>query len=308
MPRPLALFSLFLAAVLSIPVRAPGAGVAAPSVGASAGRVECSSVPSKILARSVRFCALLPPAYDAQPEQRFPVLYWLHGLGQNEQAFVNAGGPAMVEDLRGRGRIRDFIIITPDGARTFYLNSHDGKTRYEDFFLREFLPAIEHRYRIEAGRGTRGVSGVSMGGFGALHFGLKYPETFGAMSAHSAAVMEQPPAALNGGARIGFLEEVFGSPVDRAFWDRQSLFTLAKHASPAESWRIYFDCGSEDDFGFEDGNQALDRTLTRRGIRHEFHLYPGNHSWNYFAAHIPASLEFHSKAFAASGTGSTLKK
>lgn len=298
MPRLAPALILALAAAAGFAAGEPAQEPAAPPAGPSAGRVECSSVSSRILARSVRFCALLPPAYDARPSQRFPVLYWLHGLGQNEQAFINAGGPAMVEDLRRSGRLRDFILITPDGARTFYLNSHDGKVRYEDFFLREFLPAIERRYRIEAARTARGISGVSMGGFGALHFGLKYAETFGSMSAHSAAVMEQPPAGLTGGARIGFMEEVFGAPVDRAFWERQSLFTLVKRGPASENWRIYFDCGSEDDFGFEDGNQALDRALTARGIRHEFHLYPGNHGWNYFAAHLPASLEFHSKVFA----------
>jgi S-formylglutathione hydrolase FrmB len=265
---------------------------------ASSGRVECSSVPSKILGRSVRFCALLPPAYDAQPARRFPVLYWLHGLGQNEQAFVNNGGPALLENMRSP--LGDFILVTPDGGRTFYLNSHDGRVRYEDFFIREFLPAIESRYRINTGPtgGGRGVSGVSMGGFGALHFGLKYPETFGSASAHSAAVMQEPPAAMSNGAG-GFLQSVFGQPVDRAFWDRQSLFTLARRAAPADNWKIYFDCGSEDDFGFEEGNQALDRALTTRGIRHEFHLYPGTHGWDYFARHLPASLEFHAKAFMA---------
>ncbi|HMD32492.1 MAG TPA: alpha/beta hydrolase family protein [Candidatus Acidoferrales bacterium] len=275
---------------------------------APAGRIECSSVPSKILSRSVRFCALLPPAYDAQPTSRFPVLYWLHGLGQNEQSFVSSGGSTLVDDLRTRGAVGDFILLTPDGGRSFYLNSHDNRVRYEDFFIREFLPAMERRYRIQAARTTRGISGVSMGGFGALHFGLKYPETFGSVSAHSAAVMQEPPAAMTNGARMGFLEEVFGMPLDRPFWDRQSLFTLAHHAPPGESWKIYFDCGTEDDFGFEEGNQALDRALTTRGIRHEFHLYPGNHGWGYFAKHLPASLEFHWKAFAVAESASQPKK
>ena len=109
--------------------------------------------------------------------------------------------------------------------------------------------------------------------------------------------MEEPPAAMTSGARMGFLEDVFGWPVDRAFWERNSVFTAARHAPANANWKIYFDCGSEDDFGFDEGNQALDRLLTSRGIRHEFHLYPGGHGWGYFAKHLPASLEFHWKAF-----------
>jgi putative tributyrin esterase len=263
------------------------------------GREECGALPSKILDRSVRFCALLPPAYDAQPERRFPVLYWLHGLGQDAQSFAGSGGWTLVEDLRRQGRFGDFILLTPDAGTSFYLNSRDGHHRYEDFFLQEFLPAMERRFRIEAGRATRGISGVSMGGFGALHFGLKHPELFGSVSAHSAALMEEPPEAMTSGARLGFLEDVFGWPVDRAFWQRQSVFTAARHAPVNENWKIYFDCGSEDDYGFDAGNQALDRVLKSRGIPHEFHLYPGGHGWGYFARHLPASLEFHWKVFEA---------
>jgi len=263
----------------------------------AASRIECSVVASKVLGRKVRFCAVLPAAYDAQPARRFPVLYWLHGLGQNEQSFVSAGGSTVLDDLRSRGTVGNFIVVTPDGGRSFYLNSRDGHNRYEDFFIREFLPAMERRYRIQAGRSTRGVSGVSMGGFGALHFGLKYPELFGSASAHSAAVMQEPPAVMTTGARLGFFEEIFGRPVDRAYWERESLFTLASRAPAAQKWKIYFDCGSEDDFGFDEGNRALDHTLTADGIAHEFHLYPGGHGWNYFAKHLPASLEVHWKVF-----------
>jgi S-formylglutathione hydrolase FrmB len=251
MPRSLRLLLLLLVPGLSLSGLAPEQGDS-PQAPTASGRVECSSLASKILACNVRFCALLPAAYDAQPARRFPVLYWLHGLGQDEQSFVGAGGSTLLEGLRGRDALGDFILITPNGGRSFYLNSRDGRNRYEDFFIREFLPAMERRYRIEAARATRGISGVSMGGFGALHFGLKYPELFGSVSAHSAAVMKEPPAAMTTGARVGFFEEVFGSPVDRAFWDRESVFTLARHASPAEKWRIYFDCGSEDDFGFDE--------------------------------------------------------
>jgi putative tributyrin esterase len=263
----------------------------------SRARVECGAFPSKILRRSVRFCAVLPPPYDAQPARRFPVLYWLHGLGQDEQSFINSGGLALLEDMRRERRVGDFILITPDAGRSFYLNSRDGQDRYEDFFIREFLPAMERRFRIQAGRATRGISGVSMGGFGALHYGLKYPEKFGAVSAHSAALMEEPPPAFTSGARLGFLEDVFGYPIDRAFWERNSVFTDARRAPLHIRWKMYFDCGSQDDYGFDEGNRALDRLLTSRGIPHEFHLYPGGHGWGYFARHMPASLEFQWKAF-----------
>src|ERR1700751_1919659 len=98
----------------------------------TAGRVECQSVKSKILARSVPYCILLPPSYDVQKTQRYAVLYFLHGLGDNEQMFLHSGGGNWGEDvweLRQRG---EFLIGTPAGDASFYINSHDGKERYED--------------------------------------------------------------------------------------------------------------------------------------------------------------------------------
>lgn len=141
---------------------------AAPS--RAAGRAECRSVPSKILGHDVPFCVLLPPNYDSDATQRYPVLYFLHGLGENEQVLLNSGGLLLVQDLRDQKQIGDFLIVTPSVGRSFYINSSDGKVKYEDFFIREFIPYIESHYRIRVGRRTRGIAGISMGGYGALRF------------------------------------------------------------------------------------------------------------------------------------------
>ncbi len=279
----------------------PAAALLFAGTAAGAGRVECSAVPSAILGREVRYCALLPPSYDAPKSRRYPVLYFLHGLGQNEQSLIDSGGWALVEELQKNGSIGEFLIVTPDGGRSFFINSRDARVRYEDFFIREFVPAIDRRYRTRTGTAGRGISGVSMGGYGALRFGFKYPQMFAAVSAHSAALIEKPPARHSSGgragARLSFLEEVFGSPPDAEFWQRNSPFTLARKSAALARLKIYFDCGSEDYFGFEDGNQALSKLLEARHLRHEFHLYPGGHGWSYVAQHLGASLIFHSRAF-----------
>jgi S-formylglutathione hydrolase FrmB len=270
----------------------------APVEAGAGGRVECSVVQSAILKRAVRYCALLPPSYDQEKTRRYPVLYFLHGLGQNEQALIESGGWALVEDLRKSGAIGEFLIITPDAGNSFYINSRDGRRRYEDFFIREFIPASERRYRTRAAPAGRAISGVSMGGYGALRFAFKYPQMFHAASAHSAALIEKPPATLQrGNVRLGFLEQAFGSPPDPAYWERNSPFTLARAATSLGRLKIYFDCGTADDFGFDEGNRSLDKLLEARGVRHEFHLYPGGHGWSYTAQHITASLDFHSRAF-----------
>jgi S-formylglutathione hydrolase FrmB len=267
----------------------------------AAARAECSSVASKILARPVAYCVLLPPSYDPQKNRRYPVLYLLHGLGQNEQFLLNSGGWDLVQDLWNQHRIGEFLIVTPAADRSFYINSRDGRDRYQDFFIHEFLPFIEHRYRVRAGRRDRGIGGISMGGYGALRFAFLFPELFGSVSAHSAALIEDSPrdriTASEAAAFTRVLGPAFGTPFSRAYWDRESPFTIAKtHPRPA-GLKIYFDCGAQDDFGFNAGAVAFHMLLDARGIPNEFHLYPGGHNWVYFAQHLPASLEFQSRAF-----------
>jgi putative tributyrin esterase len=267
----------------------------------AASRAECSSVPSKILGRSVAYCVLLPPSYDSGQLRRYPALYFLHGLGQNEQALLDSGGWNLIQDLWDEKQIGEFLIAAPDGDRTFFINSRDGRSRYEDFLLKEFLPFIETRYRFRPGRHNRGIAGVSMGGYGALHLAFRHPELFGSVSAHSAALIAKLPEGNLDNESAQTLSRAlggaFGTPFNRAFWDRNSPFTLIRDGTLPAGLRIYFDCGAEDDFGFNRGAQAFHDLLVSRKIPHEFHLYPGRHDLSYFAEHLPASLEFQSRAF-----------
>jgi S-formylglutathione hydrolase FrmB len=131
---------------------------------------------------------------------------------------------------------------------------------------------------------------------------FSHPNLFGAVSAHSAVLLEKLPIIAFRGTHQFAVQrnfgKVFGAPLDRAFWYRDSPLILARTADLSRL-RIYFDCGSADDFGFNAGAQALHDLLVSRGIPHEFHLYPGGHNWSYFTTHLPASLEFHARAFAA---------
>jgi S-formylglutathione hydrolase FrmB len=266
---------------------------------AATGRVECNSLRSKILSRPVPYCVVLPPSFDADKSRRFSILYFLHGLGDNEQFFVHSGAWNLTEDMREKGGLKEFLVATPDGGASFYINSKNRKDRYEDFLLQEFFPFIEKHYRVSPGRGHRAIAGISMGGFGALHLAFRYPQMFIAVSAHSAALIEKLPVFLGpapDSPRSRVLGGVFGTPPDQAFWDRNSPIVLAR-AAPLAGLKIYFDCGDQDDYGFDSGAAALDKALANRRIPHEYHLYPGRHDPAYFGEHLPASLVFASRAF-----------
>src|SRR5712671_2444266 len=270
-------------------------------------RIDCNAIHSEILKVEVHYCVYLPAGYDAaatkQPKLRDPALYVLHGLGDNEQTLFNSGGWTLLDDLKHRGKIGDFLIVAPEGRRSFYINSADGAVRYSDFFLREFIPHIEARYRVRPGREGRAISGISMGGYGALRFAFAHPETFSAVSAQSAALITETPHDLDTAAGSGaplakVLAAVFGNPVDPSHWNENSPFVLAKkNAAGLRKLAIYFNCGQEDNYGFEKGAAALHKQLLKQSVQHEYHSYPGDHSLSYFLSHFAEVMEFHSKAF-----------
>src|SRR6202162_1216346 len=278
-----------------------------PAFAAAQSRIDCSALNSHILKRVVHYCAYLPAGYDAgstqNPPKRYPVLYFLHGLGDNEQTLFNSGGWTLLEDLRNQHKMGDFLIVAPEGRRSFYINSADGSVRYNDFFLQEFLPHIETKYRIRPGRSGRAISGISMGGYGALRFAFAHPELFSAASAQSAALITESPQALDSASRTGaplagVLAAVFGKPINVSHWNDNSPFVLAKKNGAAlRKLAIYFNCGQDDNYGFEKGAAALHDTLQKDGVKHEYHPYPGDHSFTYFLSHFAEVMEFHSRAF-----------
>ena len=278
--------------------------LAAPALHAQE-RADCRMFHSAVLKSPVRYCVFLPASYSAAEAkaQKYPVLYVLHGLGGNERTFAVDGEWTTLQDLRRANKVGEFLVVAPDGSDTFYINSRDGKVLYGDFFLREFIPSIERTYRVQTVRAGRGITGFSMGGYGALRTAFAHPELFGSASAHSAALMKQPPQGVSAGAAAGnpaaeLLTKVFGDPIDRKFWNLNSPFVIArKNAAALLKMKVYFDCGTEDSFGFYRGASELHETLDSLKIRHEFHLYPGGHSVSYLLAHRDASYEFHWREF-----------
>jgi S-formylglutathione hydrolase FrmB len=270
-------------------------------------RIDCDALTSRVLKHSVHYCVYLPAGYDSgatkDPAQKYPVLYFLHGLGDNEQTLFNSGGWTLFDDLRQQHKMGEFLIVAPEGGRTFYINSADGSVRYSDFFLQEFIPVIEAKYRISKGRNNRAISGISMGGYGALRFAFAHPEMFSAVSAQSAALITESPQDLDTAARSGaptgkMLAAVFGDPIEVAHWKENSPFILAtRNHAALKRQAIYFNCGQDDNYGFEKGAALLHEQLQKQGVKHEYRPYPGDHSLSYFMAHFTEVMEFHSRAF-----------
>lgn len=268
----------------------------------AAERVQCGSMNSSIMLEQVGYCALLPPSYDAQHAKRFPVLYFLHGLGGDQTFLVQSGGWSLIEDAWEQKQFPEFVLITPDADTSFYINAKSGRIKYEDFFVREFVPAMEKKFRLEGTRAGRAISGVSMGGYGALRFAFKYPRMFSSVAAEMPALLEElPRGSQNAGFNI-FFGKAFGSPVDEAFWKANTPFVFARTAN-LNGLKIYVDCGAQDNYGFDGGTRDLDKLLTERHVAHSIHIYPGRHDWEFVAQHLMESLKFQAEAFGKSGPG-----
>jgi S-formylglutathione hydrolase FrmB len=279
----------FLASVLLLLFAIPGF---------ASGRVECGSVKSKYVPNPVAYCALLPPSYDAQPTRKFPVLYFLHGLGGDQSFLVSSGGWNIIEDMEEEKRITEFLVITPQADSTFYINSKDNRLKYEDFFVLDFMPQMEKHFRLLGTRSARAIGGISMGGYGSLRVAFKYPQMFVAVVAHMPALLAQLPRGSSAAGLTPYLGPAFGRPLDEAYWKANTPFVFARSAN-LQGLKIYFDCGDQDDFGFDAGTTALDKLLAARHVVHQSHIYPGRHNWRFVAQHLEDSLKVVSEAFTA---------
>jgi S-formylglutathione hydrolase FrmB len=261
----------------------------------AAERVQCGSVKSHLMASPVGYCAMLPPSYDSQTTKKFPVVYFLHGIGGDQSFLVSSGGWQIIEDMWEQKKLGEFVIITPQADNSFYINSKDGSVHYEDFFIRDFIPQMEKKFRLTGTRSSRAISGISMGGYGALRFAFKYPQMFVSVAADMPALLGRLPIGSGKAGFNTYFGSAFGAPADEAFWKANTPFVYAR-SNNLMGLKIYADCGSNDDYGFDAGTRQLDKLLTARHVPHTINIYPGRHDWQFVVQHLPAALQFQSKA------------
>lgn len=246
-------------------------------------------------------CAVYLPAGYRDSDTRYPVLYFLHGLFESERRWEERGAKDIVDRLIAAGAVRPLIIAIPDGGNSFYVNAVDGSAPYEDYLLNDFMPFVESAYRVNADRAHRAISGVSMGGYGALMLAMRHPDLFSSASAHSAMLLPAPihelPPRLRASYQSRFFEAVFGNPINEAYWSRYNPIELARTVRGLDRVAWYFDCGTEDRYGFFQGAAKLHEALEQAGVPHEYHLFPGGHGWAYLRTTLHRSLQFHSAHF-----------
>jgi enterochelin esterase-like enzyme len=256
------------------------------------------SMQSKILKMDRKYAIYLPPDYETS-QRSYPVLYLLHGAGDDQTGWVQFGEVLNIADEAIRtGNATPMVIVLPDantGKRGYY-NDVKNEWRYEDFFFQEFMPFIEKTYRIKADKRYRAVSGLSMGGGGTFIFALHHPELFSSACPLSAAIGPKGLDELKTYKPFQGLEGITESEKE-AYIKRYSVLYLVENLpdDQKKAVRWYIDCGDDDQLS--EGNCLVHIAMRKKEIPHEFRIRDGAHTWTYWRASLPKVLEFVSMSF-----------
>lgn len=300
------------------------------TVRAAQGTVRTDTVWSQSLGIRKSLRIYLPPSYASSPQKKYPVLFYLHGLGGDERNWTEAGRLHLVMDSMVAAGQAEAIVAMPDGDDGWWTTANmfadlpacRGDTarkeseatycvpwlHYDDYVARDLVAHVDSTYRTLKSRGGRAIAGLSMGGYGAITIALAYPEVFAAAASHSGVLSPMylgphpfaaPPTYAQDS--IGLRKAAGGLwrtqrvafGLDTLGWQARDPVRFARQAigqHGAPMPFLRFDCGENDTY--IDQNRALHATLTSLGVSHEYAEWPGVHDWNYWRMHLPESLEF----------------
>lgn len=256
------------------------------------------SMESKILDMERKYAVYLPPGYDIS-ERSYPVLYLLHGAGDDQTGWVQFGEVRHIADKAiNEGKATPMIIVMPDAdtGQRGYTNDVSGNWRYEDFFFEELMPFAEEKYRIKSEKRYRAISGLSMGGGGTFYYALHRPELFSSACPLSASTGPSGREDVKRYMDRRGMPDADEKKMDKWF-AQYSVLELIKNMPDEQknAVRWFIDCG-DDDFLYE-GNSLVHIEMRKKEIPHEFRIRDGGHTWTYWRESLPEVLKFVSDAF-----------
>jgi len=250
---------------------------------------------SKLMAREMPYRVVVPISYKNSNEKTaYPVIYLLHGLTGH---FNNWGDKTEIAQYLAP---YNFIVVMAEGDNGWYTDSATvPNDRYESYITRELIPEIDKKFRTLPDRKHRAVAGLSMGGYGSIKFGLKYPESFTLVGSFSgalgAASWTEKTLGSNWKTLTDSITSIYGADGSKTRQEND-IFKLVREMSAEKVSRlpfVYLDCGTED---FLIGsNRDFVSLLLEKKVRHEFRQLPGKHDWAYWEAQIQEFFELSEK-------------
>jgi putative tributyrin esterase len=271
-------------ALIGIPVLLFVTALSVPAHRSSVLRVQFHS---SLINATLPYEVILPRDYRTTTT-RYPVLYLLHGHAGH---YTDWPTRTNIADYAAAYRM---IVVMPEGNNSWYVNGAAGTNdKYESYVLQELMPDVDKRFRTIQSRYGRAIAGLSMGGYGAIKFGLKYPATFAFAASMSGAfgVTRYTQNEIGGANWEPFLN-TFG-PVDSETRKANDVFEITRALTPARVASLpyfYFDCGTEDSAQHFKPNRELSELFLEKKIPHEYRELPGNHSWSYWDQQVQVVL------------------
>lgn len=252
---------------------------------------------SEILKMERKYAVYLPPDYETS-ERSYPVLYLLHGGGDDQTGWVQFGEIMHIADKAiKKGKATPMIVIMPDAntGQRGYTNTPNG-WNYEDFFFEELMPHVEEKFRIKKEKRYRAVAGLSMGGGGSFYYALHRPDLFSSACPLSASTGPLAIEDVDRQMQRRGMPEATEKQKEEWF-EKYSVVHMVKNLpeDDLKSVRWFIDCG-DDDFLYE-GNSLVHIEMRKRNIPHEFRIRDGAHNWTYWRESLPVVLQFISDAF-----------
>jgi len=248
--------------------------------------VDTIQIYSRSMQKSIPAVVVTPDGYSSQPMQRYPVVYLLHGAGGSYSNWIKK-----VPAIRALADQYQAIIVCPDGASTsWYFDSPiDSGFRYETHVAREVPNHIDSAYRTINERRARAITGLSMGGHGALFIAFRHADRFSIAGSMSGALhVSVIRKGYNVEKRLG------DTVVNAAYWRDWSVLNVIEQY-PKDSLSILIDCGTED--RVIPMNRAVHEKMLKLKIPHEYLERPGEHNWPYWENAIQYQMMFINQQF-----------
>lgn len=261
------------------------------TVNQSAVTVQDLKLNSKLMAREMPYRLILPPNYKTEKEKKYTVIYLLHGLTGH---FDNWADKTKLTEYAAQYK---YIIVMPEGNDGWYSDSVSiAKDKYESYIIQELITEVDKKFRTLADKNHRVIAGLSMGGYGAIKFGLKYSEMFSLVGSFSGALPATGWTDKNSAAWLSkSIMSVFGDAANETRLTND-IYKIVREMTDAKKKTlpfIYLDCGTED-FLIQ-SNRDFETLLLEKKIPHEFRQLPGKHDWNFWNAQVQEFLELSEK-------------
>ncbi len=257
-------------------------------------------VPSALLPEAARVVVQLPPSWTEAPSRRYPVLYFLHDGFGDERVLADKGVAALLDGEMAAGRLPEMLVVSPRGVGTWFTDAENGGVRYGAFLDTELVPWVDASFRTLPRRTARAAAGISMGGYGAVRWGLRSPGLFGVTGGLSPAIQQlsrRSARDLPFFIRPAF-RRVFGEGGTTDGYRRHDLASILLD-SPGLANRapeLLLRCGTEDKYLLADVSSFFHKLFGTLGGRSELVLEPGGHDWGYWrSSFVPFASDLASR-------------